>query len=92
MTKSIRVAIAMACTAVVATVSIFTSSDVVLAKSGKQYQVQEYKFNKPMHGYDGHASGGYYCSYVRVPNRKCKVVRGREVCKRKGWILRQECR
>ncbi|KUO69608.1 MAG: hypothetical protein APF80_13300 [Alphaproteobacteria bacterium BRH_c36] len=75
-----------------ATGLLLAPNDVVLAKSGKQYEVQEYKFKKPMHGYDGQAAGGYYCSYVRIPDRKCKIVSGQEVCKTKGWILRQECR
>ncbi len=92
MTTKIRIAISIACASAVAAFGLAASSDAARAKSGKQYEVQEYKFKKPMHGYDGHASGGYYCSYVRVPDRKCKLVGGREVCKRKGWILRQECR
>lgn len=62
------------------------------AKSGRMYEVQNYKFSQPMHGYDGQAAGGYYCSYVRIPNRKCTWNGSTEVCKVKGWILREECR
>lgn len=92
MTKIIPVTVTMAFWVAIAALGMFAASDAALAKSGKQYQVKEYKFDKAMHGYDGHAAGGYYCSYVRIPDRKCKVVNGQEVCKRKGWILRQECR
>ena len=62
------------------------------AKSGRQYLVQEYKTDRPLHGFEGQTNGGYFCSYVRIPNRKCKWNGKREVCKVKGWILRQECR
>lgn len=62
------------------------------ANSGRQYEVEEYKFSKPMHGFEGQAAGGYFCSYVRIPKRVCKWDGSREVCKVKGWVLRQECR
>jgi hypothetical protein len=68
------------------------ASEPLEAKGGRQIQSEDYKFKKPMHGYEGGASGGYYCSYVRIPKRVCKTRGGREVCKVKGWILRQECR
>lgn len=58
---------------------------------GKEVFVQEYKFDKPMHGYSGH-SGSYYCDYQRVPERKCSVDRsGNEHCSIVGWKLRQMC-
>lgn len=58
---------------------------------GRTFYSQDYKFDKPMHGFDGRAAGGYYCSYQRLPNRICSVVNGEEKCKIKGWTLRQYC-
>ncbi len=58
---------------------------------GRTFYSQDYKFNKPMHGFDGRAAGGYYCSYQRLPNRVCSIVNGEEKCKVKGWTLRQYC-
>lgn len=58
---------------------------------GKQHYVQDYKFDRPMHGYSGRA-GDYYCDYVRLPERKCSVTAGgRERCKVVSWTLRQTC-
>lgn len=61
------------------------------ARGARDYYLQDYKFNKPMHGFEGRAAGGYYCSYQRLPNRVCTVVNGIEKCKIKGWTLRQHC-
>ena len=58
---------------------------------GKGVYVQDYKFDKPMHGYSGH-SGAYYCDYQRLPDRKCTVDRnGNEKCAIVGWTLREMC-
>ena len=58
---------------------------------GKEFFVQDYKFDKPMHGYSGQ-SGSYYCDYQRLPDRKCKVDKsGNEHCAIVGWTLRQMC-
>ena len=58
---------------------------------GKEFFVQDYKFDKPMHGYSGH-SGNYYCDYQRLPDRKCTVDRnGHEQCVIVGWNLREMC-
>lgn len=92
MANSIPNAITLLSVGAIAVAGVFVTAHDAVAKSGRQYEVKEFKTDKPLHGYDGQASGGYYCSYVRIPNRKCKVVGGREVCKTKGWILRQECR
>ena len=58
---------------------------------GRDVYMQDYQFDGPTHGYEGRATGGYYCSYQRLSNRQCKVVNGKEVCKIKGWTLRQIC-
>jgi hypothetical protein len=61
------------------------------ARGAKDYYVQDYQFNQPMHGYEGKA-GNYYCSYQRLPNRVCTIdANGNESCKIKGWTLRQHC-
>jgi len=61
------------------------------AKGGRDVIVQDYQFDKPMHGYSGHAIGGYYCDYQRLPNRVCTYAGGVEKCVIKGWTLRQMC-
>jgi hypothetical protein len=61
------------------------------AAGSKEFFVQDYKFDKPMHGYSGH-SGNYYCDYQRLPDRKCVVnANGTETCKIVGWTLREMC-
>ena len=61
------------------------------AGQGKEFFVQDYKFDKPMHGYSGQ-SGSYYCDYQRLPDRKCTVDKnGSEHCAIVGWTLRQMC-
>ena len=63
-----------------------TSTDAE-ARGGKEYFSKDYKFDRPMHGYEGR-QGNYYCSYQRIPNN----VRGRDGrYKVKGWTLRQHC-
>jgi len=69
--------------------AIFSVSPV--EARGREFYSQDYKFEKPMHGFDGRAAGGYYCSYQRLPNRVCTLVGGIEKCKIKGWTLRQHC-
>lgn len=57
----------------------------------KGYYVQEYTFDKPMHGYSGRA-GNYMCDYQRLPNRVCTMDKnGNEKCVIKSWTLRQHC-
>lgn len=91
MTASIfnRFALAIATTAVASAALVSTSP--AEARGGKGVFVQEYKFDKPMHGYSGH-SGNYYCDYQRVPVRKCSLDRsGNERCAIVSWTLRQMC-
>lgn len=76
--------------AAIASAAIFTGTAEAGGR-GKEVFVQEYKFDKPMHGYSGH-SGSYYCDYQRLPVRKCSVDRGgNEHCSIVGWKLRQMC-
>jgi hypothetical protein len=49
--------------------------------------IQEYTFDQPMDGFEGHDGGGY-CSYQRIPQQQCSPISGK--CK-KVWILRQIC-
>ena len=71
--------------------ALFTCSAADAAGSAKEIFVQDYKFDKPMHGYSGH-SGNFYCDYQRLPDRKCYVnANGSETCKIVGWTLREMC-
>lgn len=57
----------------------------------KDLYVQDYNFDRPMHGYSGH-SGNYYCDYQRLPQRKCAIDKnGNESCRIVGWTLREMC-
>lgn len=67
------------------------SATTAEARGGKEYFVQTYQFDRPMHGYSGRA-GNYYCDYQRLPNRVCEfTASGQERCTIKGWTLRQHC-
>lgn len=88
-TNFAQTALAIAATIVV---GIAITSAPAAAKGSRQLQTQDYHFNQAMHGYEGHANGGYFCSYVRIPKRICKWRGGRSICKVRGWTLRQECR
>ena len=71
-------------------VPVLTSS-AAEAKGGKNPITQDYQTNEPLHGYSGR-KGSYYCDYIRIPNRVCKITpSGQEKCKIKGWTLRQTC-
>jgi hypothetical protein len=52
-------------------------------KSRRVY-IQEYNFKQPMDGLEGHEGGGF-CSYQRIPIRKCNPA---GQCKVVGWTLR----
>ncbi len=70
---------------------VFSFDNAAEAQGRRGVISQDYQFDGPKHGYDGRATGGAYCSYQRIPNRKCKIVNGVEKCKVKGWTLRQYC-
>jgi hypothetical protein len=75
----------------VAALSPLVSATTAEARGGKEYFVQSYEFDRPMHGYSGRA-GSYYCDYQRLPNRVCSfTANGEERCVIKGWTLRQHC-
>ena len=61
------------------------------ARGGKEIYQKSYTFDKPVHGYEGHTTNNYYCTYKRFPIRKCKWKGGREVCKIVKWELEQTC-
>lgn len=76
-------------TAAIATAALVSGSPA--EARGKGVFVQDYKFDRAMHGYSGH-SGNYYCDYQRLPNRKCTLDRnGNEKCVIVSWTLRQMC-
>lgn len=84
-------AVATAAIALAATLGAHTAAEAK-GGGGRQYFVQTYTFDKPMHGYSGRASGGYYCDYQRLPNRVCTMDKnGNEKCFIKDWTLRQHC-
>ena len=71
--------------------ALFGGTAAQAGGGAKEVFVQDYKFDKPMHGYSGH-SGNYYCDYQRLPDRKCVVnANGSETCKIVGWTLREMC-
>jgi hypothetical protein len=83
-TSALAIAFAVAATA-------FAGTAAQAGGHGKEMFVQDYQFNKPMHGYSGQ-SGGYYCDYQRLPNRQCSVdASGHETCKIVSWTLREMC-
>jgi hypothetical protein len=71
--------------------ALFSGSAAQAGGGGKGVFIEDYHFDKPMHGYSGQA-GNYYCDYQRLPERKCVVdSNGRETCKIVGWTLREMC-
>lgn len=77
--------------AIATAAAILSTGSAAFARGGKGDFVQDYHFDKPMHGYSGQ-SGGYYCDYQRLPDRKCFVnANGTETCKIVGWTLREMC-
>ncbi len=84
-TKTLKLTAAIAITASAALLSI---SPADARGSGRQIYEQDYHFDKPMHGYSGHA-GNYYCDYQRLPQRKCDA--NGQNCKIVGWTLRELC-
>jgi len=86
--KRVTPAALAAALAVVSVVASITSAE---ARGGREYFVQNYTFDKPMHGFSGRA-GSYVCDYQRLPNRVCTMDRnGHEKCVIKSWTLRQHC-
>lgn len=61
------------------------------ARGGSRVYTQHYEFDRPMHGYEGHVHPGRYCSYKRLPNRKCTPTANGESCRIVGWTLEQNC-
>jgi hypothetical protein len=77
--------------AAIAGASLTLTSPAQAGGRGKEVYVQDYRFDRPMHGFSGH-SGAYYCDYQRLPDRRCSVDRnGNESCKIVGWTLREMC-
>ena len=78
--------------ATIAASSLLSGTAAQAGGRGKEVFVQDYQFDKPTHGYSGHAAGGYYCDYQRLPNRKCTVDKnGNESCRIVSWTLREMC-
>jgi hypothetical protein len=65
----------------------FAGSPAEAGRAKRDVYIQEYTFDRPMDGFEGHEGGGY-CSYQRIPQEQCSPTSGK--CK-KVWILRQIC-
>jgi len=77
--------------ATLAGATLFNGSVAHAGSGAKGIYVQDYKLDKPLHGFSGY-SGNYYCDYQRLPDRKCFVnANGTETCKIVGWTLREMC-
>lgn len=75
----------------VAASTLLVSGEAEAGRGGRQYFVQQYDLDRPLHGYEGRAWPGYYCSYKRFPKRECKWNGETEKCKVVGWTLEQSC-
>ena len=60
----------------VAALSPLVSATTAEARGGKEYFVQSYEFDRPMHGYSGRA-GSYYCDYQRLEPRAASLPTAR---------------
>lgn len=90
MTKLFNITLAAA--AIAAASATLLPATEAEARGGRMFISQDYQFNQPMHGFQGRTTGGYYCSYHRLPNRVCvSDGAGGEKCTVKGWTLRQFC-
>ena len=67
--------------------AMIASSPAEAGKGRRDVVIQEYTFNQPMNGFEGHDGGGY-CSYQKIPNTQCNAA-GK--CKVTSWTLRQIC-
>ncbi len=79
----------VAATAVVAIVAL-TAGDAN-ARGNKPMIERSYTLDRPLHGVEGSATMDYYCSYKRIPQRRCSYKGGRKVCKIVKWELQQTC-
>lgn len=73
--------------AISALVPILAGSPADAKGKHRGVYIQEYTFNQPMDGLEGHEGGGF-CSFQRIPNRKCNAI---GQCKIVSWTLRQIC-
>ena len=71
--------------------SMLVAGDAEARRGGRSIYTQQYDFDRPMHGYEGHTGTGYYCSYKRLPKRVCSYGSGGEVGKIQVWTLEQTC-
>lgn len=71
--------------------SMFIADEAEAKRGGRETYVQQYDVDRPLHGYEGYAARGYYCSYKRLPKRTCNWNGERETCKVVGWTLEQSC-
>ena len=87
--KTVSQTLAAAALAAIAGASLFAATDANAGgHRGREIFIQDYTFDKPMHGYSGHA-GNQYCDYQRLPNRQCDA--NGQNCRIVSWTLREMC-
>lgn len=81
---------AVALTAVIASGFFFAPTDAN-AKGGRgAVSIDTYEFKNAHEGFEG-STGNAYCSYRKVPKRRCFSKNGKRSCKVVGWKLKQIC-
>lgn len=88
---AIRTAFAATLAIGIAGSSMLVTSDAEARRGGRGVYIQQYDMQRPDHGFEGHTSFGYYCSYKRLPKRVCSPTANGENCKIVGWTLEQMC-
>ena len=86
MTRSISKTTLSAALLALAAASPLVGGTAAEAKGAKDYFVEEYYFDKPMNGHEGHV-GNYYCSYIKQPVETV-TASGQ---KKRVWKLTQTC-
>lgn len=89
-----RTVLLLSAAAALALTPLAPSGDAEAHHGTRSYQ-WTYDTKRRQRGYEGYIGVGpfsIYCSYYRVPRRRCTYSRsGRERCRTKGWRLVQRC-
>ena len=88
-------AIALGATAVILATTAASAQDVpepfpAHRRTDGYTYYREYTSQRPLHGHEGFFGTGprlRYCSYIRIPNRKCRNGK----CGVTSWTLQQSC-
>ena len=90
-----KIAVALAATAFALTTVPAAAQDVpepypTYRRSDGTTYYREYRSKRPIRGHEGFFGSGpqlRYCSYIRIPERRCD----RKGCRVTGWTLQQTC-